>query len=60
VQNPLDTEETKGGEYFFCSHCQMSLHADVNAARNIVKIQMESSAVSGRTNAACPSLSNLK
>jgi hypothetical protein len=49
VEYPLDTEETKGGEYFFCSHCQMNLHADVNAARNIVKIQMESSAIPGRT-----------
>jgi hypothetical protein len=51
-------EEKKGGEYFYCPHCSLHIHADVNAARNISAIQTQPSAVLGRTNTECPSLSN--
>ncbi|MHA1780642.1 MAG: zinc ribbon domain-containing protein, partial [Candidatus Thorarchaeota archaeon] len=33
-------------EYFYCPHCEAELHADVNAARNIIYVP---SAVAGRT-----------
>jgi len=46
--------EKKGGEYFYCPHCDSHLHSDVNAARNMIHAQ-ESSAIPGRT---CPTLSN--
>ena len=43
-------EETKGGEYFYCPTCSLSIHADVNAARNIMHVnQIKPSAVPGRT-----------
>jgi transposase len=38
----------KGGEYFYCTHCHSHIHADINAARNIIQVQT-SSAVPGRT-----------
>ncbi|TXT54750.1 MAG: hypothetical protein BAJATHORv1_50001 [Candidatus Thorarchaeota archaeon] len=37
-----------GGEYFYCPHCESELHADVNAARNIIDVY-QSSTVAGRT-----------
>ncbi|MHA1960482.1 MAG: zinc ribbon domain-containing protein [Candidatus Thorarchaeota archaeon] len=43
------TKEERGGEYSYCSRCKAQLHADVNAARNILRIQTKPSAVSGRT-----------
>jgi hypothetical protein len=49
VEKVNDTTETKGGEYFYCPNCQVHLHADLNAARNIVKINIEPNAVLGRT-----------
>ena len=60
VKSECSTTEKKGGEYFYCSHCQTHMHADLNAARNIIHVQSRSSAVPGRTNMACPSLSNLQ
>ena len=54
------SEEAKGGEYFYCPTCQTRLHADINAARNISMISTQPSAVPGRTNTLCPSLSNLQ
>ena len=60
VESESSTTEKKGGEYFYCSHCQSCMHADLNAARNIIHVQSRSSAVPGRTNVACPSLSNLQ
>jgi transposase len=60
VERPDDTEEMRGGEHFFCPHCQMSLHADVNAARNIIKVKHEASAVPGRTGQRCPTLSKFQ
>jgi hypothetical protein len=48
--------ERKGGEYFYCAHCRSHIHADVNAARNIIQVQT-SSAVPGRASKdLCPSL----
>ncbi|MGY5854043.1 MAG: transposase [Candidatus Thorarchaeota archaeon] len=50
VRDTDSIEEERGGEYFYCSSCEFRLHADVNAARNILKIQTRKpSAVSGRT-----------
>ncbi len=44
------TEEKKGGEYFHCESCGCSLHADVNAARNIIDVKsFKPSAVTGQT-----------
>ncbi|MHA2016225.1 MAG: zinc ribbon domain-containing protein, partial [Candidatus Thorarchaeota archaeon] len=40
--------ERVGGEYFYCPHCGSELHADVNAARNIIEVQQPST-VAGRT-----------
>jgi IS605 OrfB family transposase len=48
VEGETSTTERKGGEYFFCSHCDEHFHADINAARNIIHVQ-QSSAVPGRT-----------
>jgi hypothetical protein len=48
VEKENDIKETKGGEYFYCPNCHVHLHADVNAARNIVKIKTMSSAIPGR------------
>jgi len=60
VERKSSTTERKGGEYFYCSYCQTHMHADLNAARNIIHVQSRSSAVSGRTHMACPSVSNLQ
>jgi len=49
VKDESSTEETKGGEYFHCSECNKHYHADVNAARNIMHITTNPSAVAGRT-----------
>jgi transposase len=49
VRENDSTEEERGGEYFYCPTCEMRLHADVNAARNIMMVQQEPSAVAGRT-----------
>lgn len=38
VEAKGSTEERKGGEYFHCESCGCSLHADVNAARNIIDV----------------------
>ena len=48
VENETSTVERKGGEYFHCSNCNEHIHADVNAARNIMHVeQLEPSAVPG-------------
>jgi len=60
VERPDDTKEMRGGEHFFCPHCQNRMHADVNAARNIIKIKHEASAVPGRTGQRCPTLSKFQ
>ncbi|MHA1770894.1 MAG: zinc ribbon domain-containing protein, partial [Candidatus Thorarchaeota archaeon] len=53
IEWPGAREERRGGEYFYCPHCEAELHADVNAARNIIYVP---SAVAGRTDGtACPS-----
>ncbi len=49
VESPGSIEEKRGGEFFYCSSCESRLHADVNAARNILKIQVKPTAVGGRT-----------
>jgi transposase len=49
VESSIDTLEAKGGEYFYCPNCRVRLHADINAAHNIIHVQSKSSAVSGRT-----------
>ncbi len=51
--------EQKGGEYFYCPNCDSHIHADINAARNIIHVQSPS-AVPGRTKEICPTLSNLQ
>ncbi|MHA1883020.1 MAG: zinc ribbon domain-containing protein [Candidatus Thorarchaeota archaeon] len=49
VESKGSTEEKKGGEYFHCESCGCSLHADVNAARNIIDVQSSRpSAVAGQ------------
>jgi len=57
VDGPDSTTEKKGGEYFYCQLCSSHIHADINAARNMIQT---SSAVPGRTNNLCRSLSNLQ
>jgi transposase len=50
VRDSDSTEEEHGGEFFYCPSCDLRLHADVNAARNILMVQQpKPSAVSGRT-----------
>ncbi len=50
VESAESTEERKGGEYFHCASCGSTIHADVNAARNIIDVQMKKpSAVAGQT-----------
>ncbi|MFW9804870.1 MAG: zinc ribbon domain-containing protein [Candidatus Thorarchaeota archaeon] len=49
VENEESTAEHHGGEYFYCESCGCSIHADVNAARNIIDVQTKKpSAVSGQ------------
>ncbi|NHI84123.1 MAG: hypothetical protein EAX81_07455 [Candidatus Thorarchaeota archaeon] len=38
VESKGSTDEKKGGAYFYCESCGCSLHADVNAARNIIEV----------------------
>ena len=50
VRDTDSTEEEHSGEFFYCPRCDLRLHADVNAARNILMVQQpKPSAVSGRT-----------
>lgn len=49
VKEHYSTEKERGGEFFYCPTCESRLHADVNAARNILKIQIKPTAVGGRT-----------
>jgi len=50
VRDSDSTEEEHGGEFFYCPSCDLRLHADTNAARNILMVQQpKPSAVSGRT-----------
>ncbi len=49
VKDSGSTEEERGGEYFYCPSCEFRLHADVNAARNILKINIKPTVVGGRT-----------
>ncbi len=49
VKDSGSTEEERGGEFFYCPKCESRLHADMNAARNILKIQIKPTAVGGRT-----------
>jgi len=53
VESKGSTEEKKGGEYFHCESCGCSLHADVNAARNIIDVKSSRpTAVGGQTTLA--------
>ncbi len=53
VESKGSTEEKKGGEYFHCESCGCSLHADVNAARNIIDVKSNRpTAVGGQTTLA--------
>ncbi len=50
VEDETSITERRSGEYFYCSECNEHFHADVNAARNIIHVQDDSSsAVPGRT-----------
>ncbi len=50
VETPDSSIECRGGEFFYCPHCSERIHADVNAARNILNGHREEpSAVAGRT-----------
>jgi hypothetical protein len=59
VDNCSSKVQQKGGEYFYCPNCDSNIHADINAARNIIHIQSPS-AVPRRTKDICPALSNLQ
>jgi transposase len=50
VETQDSTTERRAGEFFYCPHCGEQIHADVNAARNILDSHTEQpSAVAGRT-----------
>jgi transposase len=49
VEHRSSLLEKKGGEFFYYPQCEMHLHADINAARNTVKVIQMPSAASGRT-----------
>ncbi len=50
VEKPDATDEYRGGEFFHCENCGCRIHADVNAARNIIDVKFKTpSAVSGQT-----------
>lgn len=59
VDSPESKVEQKGGEYFYCPHCNSHVHADINAARNIIHVH-DLSAVPERTKDICPTLPNLQ
>ena len=49
VERSDTRKELQGGEYFYCQSCGLSIHADINAARNILEGQKAMpSAISGR------------
>jgi hypothetical protein len=48
VKDEVSTKEVRGGEYFYCRECKLHIHADVNAARNIIHVHPGPSAVPGR------------
>ncbi len=56
VERADSTTEVRGGEYFYCSSCDIHILADINAARNL----SQSSAVPRRTQLACPTLSTIQ
>jgi transposase len=59
VEGPDSEMEKKGGEYFYSQHCSSHIHADINAARNMIQVQPDaSSAVPGQANKEYPSLPN--
>jgi hypothetical protein len=60
VEIITDTLESKGGEHFYCPICKVHLHADINAAHNIIHVQLKSSVIPGRTKDICLNLSNLQ
>ncbi len=61
VETPDSKEEKTGGEFFYCAQCGLQMHADVNAARNIIDVQSpRPCAVSGRTGSTGPTLSKFQ
>jgi len=48
VKDEVSTKEVRGGRYFYCIECKLHIHADVNAARNIIHVHPGPSAVPGR------------
>jgi len=57
VDSPESKVEQKEGEYFYCPNCNLHVHADINAARNIMHVH-NLSAVPERAKAICPTLPN--
>ena len=47
VKDKDSTVARKGGEYFYCDKCHEHIHADVNAARNIIHVYQGPSTVTG-------------
>ena len=48
VNDESSKVKKKGGEFFYCTKCDVHHHADINAARNIIHVQSKSSDVPGR------------